>query len=66
MNTIQEEPTTPPKVEEPHVAYDDMKIESMVFVAPPGLAEPIKDKTKRQPNREYMREYYHRNKADIV
>ena len=66
MNTIQEEQTTSLEVEEPPVAYDDMKIESMVFQPPPGLEEPTKNKTKRQPNREYMREYYHRNKAETV
>ena len=65
MNTIQEEQTSSPEIEQPPVSYDDMKIESMVFVAPPGLEEPTKKKT-RQPNREYMREYYHRNKADTV
>ena len=64
MNTIQEEPTTSTEIEQPPIAYDEAKIESMVFVAPPGLEEPTKKKT-RQPNREYMREYYHRNKTEI-
>ena len=66
MNTIQEEQTTSPEVEEPPVASDDLKITSMYFQPPPGLEEPTKTKTKRQPNREYMREYYHRNKKETV
>ena len=66
MNTIQEEQTTSPEVEEPPVAEDDLKITSMYFQPPPGLEEPTKTKTKRQPNREYMREYYHRNKIDTI
>ena len=65
MNTIQEEPTTPLEVEEPPVAYDEAKLERLVFEAPPGLEEPTKKKT-RQPNREYMREYYHKHKAEIA
>ena len=64
MNTIQEEATPSPEIESPPLSYDEAKIESMVFVAPPGLEEPAKKKT-RQPNREYMREYYHKHKADI-
>ena len=66
MNTIQEELTTSPEIEQPPVSYDEAKLERIVFEPPPGLEEPTKNKTKRQPNREYMREYYHRNKADIV
>ena len=66
MNTIQEELTTSPEIEEPPVSYDEAKLERLVFEPPPGLEEPTKNKTKRQPNREYMREYYHRNKADII
>ena len=65
MDTIQEEQTPSPTIESLPVVEDNMKITSMVFVAPPGLGEPTKKKT-RQPNREYMREYYHRNKADII
>ena len=65
MNTLQEEQTASPEIEQPPVSYDEDKIESMVFVAPPGLAEPTKKKT-RQPNREYMREYYHRNKKETM
>ena len=65
MNTIQEEPTTSPEIEEPPEAEDRMKIHSMVFVAPPGLEEPTKKKP-RQPNREYMRDYYHRNKKETL
>ena len=64
MNTIQEEPTTSPEIEEPPVAEDDMKIHSMVFVAPPGLEEPTKKKTRQ--NKEYMRDYYHKHKTDII
>ena len=64
MNTIQEEQTPSPTIEIPPVAYDDMTIHSMVFVAPPGLEEPAKKKTRQ--NREYMREYYHRNKKETV
>ena len=66
MNTIQEEQTTSPEIEEPPVSYDEAKLERIVFEPPPGLEEPTKNKTKRQPNREYMREYYHRNKADTI
>ena len=65
MNTIQEEQTTSPEIEQPPVACDEAKIESMVFVAPPGLQEPTKKKP-RQPNREYMRDYYHRNKKETL
>ena len=65
MNTTQEEQTTSPEIKQPPVAYDEAKIESMVFVAPPGLEEPTKKKP-RQPNREYMRDYYHRNKKETV
>ena len=65
MNTIQEEPTTPPEVEEPPVSHDEAKLERIVFELPPGLEEPAKKKT-RQPNREYMREYYHKHKAEIA
>ena len=65
MNTIQVEPTTSPETESPPLSYDETKIESMVFVAPPGLEQPAKKKT-RQPNMEYMREYYHKHKAEII
>ena len=65
MNTLQEEQTTSPEIEQPPVAYDEAKIESMVFVAPPVLQEPTKKKL-RQPNREYMRDYYHRNKKETL
>ena len=61
MNTIKEEQTTSPEIEAPP---DNMKITSMVFVAPPGLEESVKKKTRQ--NREYMREYYHRNKKETV
>ena len=61
MNTIQEEQTTAPAIEEPPVSYDEAKLERQVFEPPPGLEEPTKKKT-RQPNREYMREYYHRKR----
>ena len=64
MNSIQEERTTAPESEEPPTSYDEAKLEILVFEAPPGL-EPIKKKT-RQMSREYMREYYHKNKAEIV
>ena len=64
MNTIKEEPATPPEIEEPPVAYDNMKITSMYFQPPPGLEEPAQKKTRQ--NREYMREYYHRNKKETV
>ena len=47
------------------MSYDEAKLERLVFEAPPSLEEPIKTKAKRN-NKEYMREYYHRNKADIV
>ena len=65
MNTIQEEPTSSPEIEQPPVAYDEAKLERLVFEAPPGPEEPIKTKT-RQMSREYMREYYHKNKTEIV
>ena len=65
MNTIQEEPTTYPVIETPPVSYDEAKLERIVFELPPGLEEPAKKKT-RQPNREYMREYYHKHKAEIT
>ena len=64
MNTIQEEQTTSPTIETQPVAEDDMKITSMYFQPPPGLEAPTKK--KRQPNREYMREYYHRNNTDTI
>ena len=64
MNTIQEEQTASPEIETPPLSYDEAKLERLVFQGPPGLEEPIKKKT-RQPNREYMREYYHKHKADI-
>ena len=65
MNTIQEEPTTSPEIEEPPIPYDEAKLERLVFELPPGLEEPTKKKT-RQPNREHMREYYHKHKAEIT
>ena len=65
MNTIPEEPTASPEIEPPPLTNDDAKLERLVFEAPPGLEEPTKKKT-RQPNREYMREYYHRNKIDTI
>ena len=65
MNTIQEEQTPSPTIESLPEVEDNMKITSMVFVAPPGLEQPAKKRT-RQPNREYMREYYHRNKTEVV
>ena len=64
MNTIQEEQTASPEIEEPPVDYDNMKIESMVFVAPPRLEEPAKKRTRQ--NSEYMREYYHKHKTETV
>ena len=64
MNTIQQEQTASPEIEAPPVPYDEAKIESMVFVAPPGLEEPAKKKTRQ--NREYMREYYHKHKTEIA
>ena len=66
MNTIQEEQTTSPEIEQPPVSYDEAKLERLVFEAPPGPEEPTKKKTRRQMNREYMREYYHKHKADII
>ena len=66
MNTIQEEQTTSPEIEQPPVSHDEAKLERLVFEPPPGLEEPVKNKTKRQPNREYMREYYHRNKKETL
>ena len=66
MNTIPEEQTTSPEIEQPPVSYDDAKLERLVFESPPGLEETTKKKTTRQPNREYMREYYHRNKKDTI
>ena len=65
MNTIQEEqtPSPPPEIEEPPVVEDNMKITSMVFVAPPGHEEHAK---KKRQNREYMREYYHKHKTEVV
>ena len=65
MNTIQEEQTTSPEIEEPPISYDEAKLERLVFEPPPGPEEPTKTKT-RQMNREYMREYYHKHKADIL
>ena len=65
MNTIQEEPTTIPEPEAPPMSYDAAKMERLVFEAPPGLEEPIKTKT-RQTKREYMRQYYHKTKAEIA
>ena len=65
MNTIQEEQTTSPEIESPPMSYDEAKLERLVFEQPPGLEEPAKKKT-RQPNREYMREYYHKHKAEIT
>ena len=60
MNTIQEEQTTSPEIEEPPISYDEAKLERIVFEPPPGLEEPTKKKKTRQMNREYMREYYHK------
>ena len=65
MNTIQEEQTTSPETESLPEVEDNTKITSMVFVAPPGLEQPAKKKT-RQPNREYMRDYYHRKKKETI
>ena len=65
MNTIQEEQAASPEIEQPPISYDEAKLERLVFEAPPGLEEPTKKKT-RQPNREYMRDYYHRNKDGTV
>ena len=65
MNIIHEEPTTTPEPEAPPVSHDEAKLERSVFEAPPGLEEPTKTKT-RQPNREYMRDYYHKNKKDTI
>ena len=65
MNTIQEEPTTTQEPEAPPVSYDEAKLERLVFESPPGLDEPIKKKT-RQMSREYMRDYYHTNKTEVV
>ena len=65
MNTIQEEQTASPEIEPPPLSYDEAKLERLVFNGPPGLEEPAKKKT-RQPNREYMREYYHKHKAEII
>ena len=66
MNTIQEEQTSSPEIEQPPVSYDVAKLERLVFEPPPGLEEPSKNKPKRQPNREYMREYYHKHKTEIA
>ena len=66
MNTIQEEQTTSPEIEEPPISYDEAKLERLVFEAPPGLEEPTQKKKTRQMNGEYMREYYHKNKTEIV
>ena len=65
MNTIQEEPTTSPETEPPPMSYDEAKLEGLVFDPPPGLEEPSKKKT-RQMSREYLREYYHKNKTEII
>ena len=65
MNSIQEEQITAPEPEEPPMSYDEAKLERLAFEAPPGLEEPIKTKT-RQMSREYMRQYYHKHKAEIV
>ena len=65
MNTIQEEQTASPTIEPPPLSYDEAKLERLVFNGPPGLEEPAKKKT-RQPNREYMRDYYHRNKKETL
>ena len=65
MNTVQEGQTTTPEPEEPPVSYDEAKLERSSFWTTVGLGEPIKKKT-RQMSREYMREYYHKNKAEIV
>ena len=65
MNSILEEPTTTPEPEEPPLSYDEAKLKRLVFETPPGQEEPIKTKTKRD-NKEYMRQYYHKHKADIV
>ena len=65
MNSIQEERTSAPEPEEPPMSYDEAKLERLVFEAPSGLEEPIKTKT-RQMSREYMRDYYHKHKAEIV
>ena len=64
MNSIQEEQTATQEPETPPVSYDEAKLEWLAFETPPGLDEPIKKKT-RQMSREYMGDYYHRNKADI-
>ena len=64
MSTTQEEQKTTPEPEAPPVSYDEAKLERLVFEAPPGPDEPPKKKTTRT-SREYMREYSHRNKADI-
>ena len=65
MNAIQEEQTTSPEPEAPPESDDEAKLEILVFEPPPGLEEPTKKKT-RQMSREYMREYYHKNKTDIA
>ena len=65
MDTIQEEQTTSPEIEPPPLSYDEAKLERLVFEAPPGLEEPTKKKTRQQ-NRDYMREYYHKHKTEIV
>ena len=65
MNTIQEEQTSSPEIEEPPISYDEAKLERIVFESPPGLQEPTKKKT-RQTNREYMRDYYHKHKAETI
>ena len=65
MNTIQEGQTASPTIEPTPLSYDEAKLERLVFTGPPGLEEPTKKKT-RQPNREYMREYYHKHKTDVV
>ena len=65
MTTIQEEQTTTSEPEAPPASYDEAKLERLVVEPPPGLGEPIKEKT-RQISREYMREYYHKNKTEIV
>ena len=65
MNSIQEEQTATQEPEAPLVSYDEAKLERLVFETPPGLEEPTKKKT-RQPNREYTRDYYHKNKKDTI
>ena len=66
MNNIQQEQTATQEPEKNPVSYDEAKLERLVFETQPGLEEEPTKKKTRQPNGEYMRDYYHKNKKDTI